>query len=169
MQQTTTSNGIQIVAIDMPIKNVVSFAGSFAAGEILSPKDAPALASLTAAMLDKGTAKQDRFALAEKLDRWGADIGFTANAHSLNIAGRFLRQDADSVIELLAEQLRPARIRADSTPTAQKSPARRLTTSQGQHRLPCQRSSLAQTLFTRASKLQPTTSNTDRRHRKYHS
>ena len=106
MQQTTTSNGIQIVAIDMPVKNVVSFAGSLAAGETLSPKDAPALASLTAAMLDKGTSQQDRFALAEKLDRRGADIGFTANAHSLRIAGRFLRQDADSVMELLAEQLR---------------------------------------------------------------
>lgn len=106
MQQATTANGIEIIAIEMPIQNVVSFAGSLAAGETLSPEDAPALASLTASMLDQGTTEHDRFAIAEKLDRLGADIGFSANAHSLRFSGRFLREDAGSVMELLAEQLR---------------------------------------------------------------
>ena len=106
MQQATTANGIEIIAIEMPIQNVVSFAGSLAAGETLSPKDAPALASLTASMLDQGSTEHDRFAIAEKLDRLGADIGFRANAHSLRFSGRFLREDAGSVMELLAEQLR---------------------------------------------------------------
>jgi zinc protease len=106
MQQATTSNGIELIAIDMPIQGVVSFAGSLAAGETLSPADAPALAGLTAAMLDKGTSKQDRFALAEQLDRLGADIGFAAGPHTLGFSGRFLRNDAGSIMQLLAEQLR---------------------------------------------------------------
>lgn len=106
MRSTTLSNGIQLVAIDLPIHGVVSFAGSLAAGETLSPQNAPALAGLTAAMLDKGTTLRDRFAIAEQLDRLGAEISFGADAHTLGFSGKFLRADAGSIMELLAEQLR---------------------------------------------------------------
>ena len=104
--QRASIGGIEIIAIDMPINDVVSFVGSFAAGETLSPADAPTLAGLTASMLDKGTTRNDRFAIAERLDTLGADIGFAANAHSLEFSGKFLREDAGAVMRLLAEQLR---------------------------------------------------------------
>ncbi len=104
--QRATIGGIEIIAIDMPINDVVSFVGSFAAGETLSPADAPTLAGLTASMLDKGTTRNDRFAIAERLDTLGADIGFAASAHSLEFSGKFLRKDAGAVMALLAEQLR---------------------------------------------------------------
>jgi zinc protease len=99
-------DGIKLITIDMPIDNVVSFVGSIAAGDSLSPDDAPMLASLTAAMLDKGTSTQDRFEIAEKLDILGADIGFSSGAQSLNFAGKFMRNDAGAVLEILADQLR---------------------------------------------------------------
>lgn len=111
--QTATIAGINVIAIDMPIEEVVSFVGSFAAGDTLSPDDAPALASLTASMLDKGTAKNDRFAIAERLDTLGADLGFAASSHSLGFSGRFLRNDAGAVLELLAEQLREPKFDAE--------------------------------------------------------
>ncbi|MGB0744709.1 MAG: M16 family metallopeptidase, partial [Opitutales bacterium] len=98
--------GIEVVTIDMPIESVVSFAGSFAAGEALSPSEHPMLASLTAAMLDKGTTEKDRFAIAELLDTLGSDIAFSSESHSLSFSGRFLRPDAGAVLALLAEQLR---------------------------------------------------------------
>lgn len=101
-----TVAGIELVTIDMPIEGVVSFVGSFAAGEALSPEEHPMLAGLTAAMLDKGTSSKDRFAIAEFLDTLGADISFSADSHSLDFSGRFLRPDAGAVLELLAEQLR---------------------------------------------------------------
>jgi zinc protease len=104
--QRASIAGIEIIAIDMPIRDVVSFVGSFAAGETLSPVDAPTLAGLTALMLDKGTKRNDRFAIAERLDNLGADIGFSASAHSLKFSGQFLREDAGAVMGLLAEQLR---------------------------------------------------------------
>lgn len=104
--QSATIGGIEVIAIDMPITDVVSFVGSFAAGETLSPADAPTLASLTASMLDKGTQRNDRFALAERLNTLGADISFNASAHSLGFSGKFLREDAGAVMGLLAEQLR---------------------------------------------------------------
>jgi len=104
--QRASIAGIEIIAIDMPIHDVVSFVGSFAAGETLSPVDAPTLAGLTALMLDKGTQRNDRFAIAERLDTLGAGIGFLASAHSLGFSGQFLREDAGAVMGLLAEQLR---------------------------------------------------------------
>ncbi|MGJ8639130.1 MAG: M16 family metallopeptidase [Opitutaceae bacterium] len=103
--QRATVAGIEIIAIDMQIDEVVSFVGSFAAGDILNPEDAPALAGLTAAMLDKGTVKNDRFVIAERMDTLGADLNFSADAHSLAFSGRFLRSDAGAVMDLLAEQL----------------------------------------------------------------
>jgi len=104
--QRAEIGGIELIAIDMPIDNVVSFVGSIAAGDSLSPDDAPMLASLTAAMLDKGTTSQDRFQIAEKLDTLGADIGFSSGEQSLNFSGKFLRADAGAVLQILADQLR---------------------------------------------------------------
>lgn len=104
--QSAEVAGIEVVAIDLPVEGVVSFVGSFAAGDILSPKEQPMLASLTAAMLDKGTVSRDRFAIAEQLDAMGASIRFGAGAHSLGFSGKFLRADAGPVLELLAGQLR---------------------------------------------------------------
>jgi zinc protease len=97
---------IELIAIDLPIEGVVSFVGSIAAGDSLSPKDAPMLASLTASMLDKGTTNSDRFQIAEQLDTLGADIGFRSGAQSLSFSGQFLRPDAGPVLELLSDQLR---------------------------------------------------------------
>lgn len=101
-----TIAGIDVITVDMPIEGVVSYVGSFAAGEALSPKDKPMLAGLTAAMLDKGSSSKDRFAIAELLNSLGADISFVAGSHSLEFSGRFLRPNAGAVLELLAEQLR---------------------------------------------------------------
>ncbi|MGB0273274.1 MAG: M16 family metallopeptidase [Opitutales bacterium] len=104
--QTTHIGPIEVVTIDMPIDGVVSFVGSFAAGETLSPSTNPSLATLCAAMLDQGTQTKDRFTIAEWLDNLGASMQFRADAHALNFSGRFLREDAGAVIALLAEQLR---------------------------------------------------------------
>lgn len=97
---------IELIAIDLPIDNVVSFVGSIAAGDSLCPADAPMLATLTAAMLDQGTANQDRFQIAEKIDQLGADLDFSSGDQSLNFSGKFLRADAGSFLQILADQLR---------------------------------------------------------------
>ncbi len=105
MQHAQIGN-IELIAIDLPIDNVVSFIGSIAAGDSLSPTDAPMLATLTAAMLDQGTANQDRFQIAEKLDQLGANLSFSSGDQSLNFSGKFLRADAGSFLQILADQLR---------------------------------------------------------------
>ena len=106
MQIGLTKNGIEVIAIERPIEQVISFTGSLLAGDHSSPRNAPLLASLTAAMLDQGTQKQDRFQIAETLDRLGAQMQFSADSHHVRFSGRFLRPRSGAVIDLLAEQIR---------------------------------------------------------------
>lgn len=103
--QTAKIGDIELIAVDMPIEQVVSFTGSLAAGDIHSPEENPFLATLTASMLEKGTQKNDRFAIAERLDKLGAAINFSSGTHNLQFSGKFLSQDAGLIMTLLAEQL----------------------------------------------------------------
>ena len=104
--QTKRIGPVELVAIDMPIDDVVSFIGSFATGKAHSSSLNPSVATLCAEMLDQGTRKNDRFTIAEWLDTLGASIRFETDPHSLIFSGRFLRKDAGAVFKLLAEQLR---------------------------------------------------------------
>ena len=104
--QTKRIGPIELVAIDMPIDDVVSFIGSFATGQAHNASFNPNVATLCAEMLDQGTRKNDRYSIAEWLDTLGASIRFEADPHSLIFSGRFLRKDAGTVFKLLAEQLR---------------------------------------------------------------
>jgi zinc protease len=57
-------------------------------------------------MLDKGTTKQDKFAIAQLLGSVGATLSFSTGPSSLNINAKCLRADLPLVIGLIAEQLR---------------------------------------------------------------
>ncbi len=102
----STVAGIDVIALKTGVKDVVTIRGSLPAGNSLSPESNPALARLTAGMLDKGTVKQDKYALAQKLERVGATISFSVNADVLSINAKCLRQDVPLVLSLIAEQLR---------------------------------------------------------------
>lgn len=121
--QSTRIGEIELTAIKMPIEGVVSFVGSFAAGSSFSPQEAATLADITAAMLEQGTLRNDRFTIAEQLESIGASMKFKTDAHALNFSGRFLRQDAGVVMSLLAEQLREPAFSKDML-TAQKQKAK---------------------------------------------
>ena len=98
--------GIDLVVLKTGVKEVVTIRGSLAAGDALSPDGNPALADLTGGMLDKGTTKQDKFAIAQLLGGVGATISFGTGPSSLNISAQCLRADLPLVLGLIAEQLR---------------------------------------------------------------
>lgn len=102
----TTINGIDVVTLKTGVKDVVTIRGTIPAGDSRSPDTNPALADLTAGMLDKGTTTHDKFALAQLLGDVGASINFGTNASALTINARCLRQDLPLVLSLIAEQLR---------------------------------------------------------------
>ena len=99
-------NGIDLVTVPTGVQDVITFTGSFAAGDFMSGAGNSMIADMVGQMLDKGTTKNDKFALAEKLENLGAELSFSVDAHTLNFRGKCLKKDLDTVVGLLAEQLR---------------------------------------------------------------
>lgn len=62
--------------------------------------------NLTTAMLSKGTLKNDKFAFSQKLEQLGVDIYVGADADHVNISFKCLSKDVETVVALLAEELR---------------------------------------------------------------
>ncbi|MGI9247201.1 MAG: M16 family metallopeptidase, partial [Steroidobacteraceae bacterium] len=99
-------DGIDVVVLGTNARDVVTLVGSLPAGDDRNPADNVALATLTGAMLDKGTTRQDKFAIAQKLGNVGATLGFSVGSSALQFSGKSLRNDLPLLLSLLAEQLR---------------------------------------------------------------
>ncbi len=98
--------GIDVILAKTGVKDMISFRGSLPAGDYFSGEKNAAVADLTGYMLDKGTTKNDKFALADKLGNLGASINFSVGKLTLTFSGQCLTKDINTVIGLLAEQLR---------------------------------------------------------------
>jgi zinc protease len=98
--------GMDVIIVRTDVKDVVTVTGSLRAGDDRSPADNVALATVTGAMLDKGTARQDKFAIAQQLGNVGASLSFSVGASTLQLSGKCLRKDFPLLATLLAEQLR---------------------------------------------------------------
>ncbi|MFN3596544.1 MAG: M16 family metallopeptidase [Rubricoccaceae bacterium] len=102
----------RLLLLPTPVRDAVSFRGSvvtapdFAAGDDLAQ-------GLVADLLDKGSRRRDRFAIAEALDDRGARLSFYSDGLRLGFSGRALRDDLPDVLALLAEQLREPALEAD--------------------------------------------------------
>jgi zinc protease len=98
--------GIDTVVLKTGVKDVVSVVGSLPAGDDRSPAENAALATLTGMMLDKGTTRQDKFEIAQKLGDVGATLRFSVGATQMQFSGKCLRKDVPLLVSLVAEQLR---------------------------------------------------------------
>jgi zinc protease len=107
-----TVAGLDVLTLKTSIKDVITLRGTFAAGDAFNPPGNSAIADLTAGMIDKGTVKQDKFAVAGLLEQAGATLGFGTDTHIVNFWGKFLRKDIALVLGLLGEQLRTPRLDA---------------------------------------------------------
>jgi zinc protease len=105
--------GIDRITFKTSLQDVVTIRGSLPAGDVFNPADHPALADLTAGMLDKGTVKHDKFALSQQLEDVGAELSFDSTAQNLTFRAKCLKKDVPLVLSLLAEQLRTPAFSAD--------------------------------------------------------
>jgi zinc protease len=119
--------GLDLVVLKTGVQEVVTIRGSIAAGDSLSPSNDPALAELTGGMLDKGTTKHDKFAIAQMLGDVGATISFSVAPSALNVSARCLRKDLPLVISLIAEQLREPAFSPDEFAKLKKNLVGRMT------------------------------------------
>ena len=99
---------VSLYTLHMPVEEVVTCKGSFYSFPHFS-KGEELLQELTVALLDKGTQKRDKFAIAEWLESRGAEITFHSDGLRISFVCKALRKDISGVISLLAEQLREPR------------------------------------------------------------
>lgn len=99
--------GIDCLVDPTSARDLVIVRGSWPAGDAFAPADNPAIATLVAGMLDKGTAQHDKFALAKILEDLGAKIQFSAgDSVDASFSVSCLKEDLPVVMGVLAEELR---------------------------------------------------------------
>ena len=98
--------GLDVLIYKTGVNDVVTIEGSLPAGDIFAGDGNVAIPTLTGMLLEQGTTTQNQFVIAEKLERVGASISFSAGDQLLNIQAKCLKKDVALVIGLIAEQLR---------------------------------------------------------------
>jgi zinc protease len=116
-----TVAGIDVVTYRTNVKDMVVILGAIPAGDAMSDGGNIAVPTLSGMMLDRGTKAFDKFAIAEKLDNVGAEVGFGVGPQSLEIHARCLKRDLGLVMGLIAADLRtPALLQAEFTKAKQQ-------------------------------------------------
>jgi len=107
-------DGIDVVTYRTNVKDMVVIVGALPAGDAMADGGNIAVPTLSGMMLDRGSKAFDKFAIAEKLDNVGAEIGFGVGPQSLEIHGKCLRKDLSLVMGLIAADLRtPAMLQSE--------------------------------------------------------
>lgn len=102
----------RLLMLPAPVRDVVTFRGSLWAAPDLAAGDDYAQ-GLVVDLLDKGTRRRDRFAIAEDLEGRGAQLSFYNDGLRVGFAGRALTPDLPDVLALVAEQLHEPLLDAD--------------------------------------------------------
>ena len=105
--------GIDVIVYPMDVPGVVTLRGSLPAGDIFARGGNIAAATLAGIMLDKGTTRQDKFAIAKQLDDVGASLAFGVGEQTVAIQGKALKRNLPLLIHLMGEQLRTPAFDAD--------------------------------------------------------
>lgn len=100
------ANGGRLILVENPVDNTVAFQGSLYAGSIFDPAGKAGVAELTAAMLERGTQKKDKLALANALDAMGSKVNFSANTERMSVSGRSLSENLNETLALMFEMLK---------------------------------------------------------------
>ncbi len=116
----TTINGIDVISYPTGVKEVVTFKAALPAGDAFAGEGNVAVPTLVGMLLDQGTTKQDKFAIAEKLESVGATIEFNVHTHVASISAKCLKKDVPLVLSLIAEQLRTPALAAEEFEKAKK-------------------------------------------------
>lgn len=98
-------NGITLDVIENHAVPTVAINGAILAGDAVAPQGKPALARLTASMMERGTKRRTKQQIADLLDGVGATISFSVNTFQTTITASALSRDVKLVLEILAEEL----------------------------------------------------------------
>ncbi len=99
-------NGITLDVLANHAVPTVAVHGVALAGRMTGPADKPAMAELTALMLERGTKTRDKRAIAALLDGVGAQIGIGSDVYDATIQASSLSRDARLLLSVLADELK---------------------------------------------------------------
>jgi zinc protease len=108
------------------LDQTVAIHGTLLAGSVNDPKGKAGLAMLTADMLDQGTRKLDKLALAKKLESMGSNLSIGASLERVEITGSCLAENLSETLDLLFEMLKEPAFPAAEFAKLKKQTADRL-------------------------------------------
>lgn len=112
--------GIDVLCYPTGVKEVVTLRAALPAGSAFRSENGAAVPRLTAMLLDQGTTKQSKFAIAGQLEAVGATMEFNVTPQLVEVKAKCLRKDVAKVIALMAEQLRTPAFSAEEFEKAKK-------------------------------------------------
>jgi predicted Zn-dependent peptidase len=102
-------NGMTVLLMEQREVPLISFSVLTRAGSVLDPSGKEGVASMTAALLRKGTGTRSADDFSAQLDFIGGTFGAGATADAASISAEFMKKDLAKGLELLADvMLRPS-------------------------------------------------------------
>ena len=101
----TAENGMQVYGISSNETPLVNFSLKLDAGRIRGDVNKPAVAGLTASMLNKGTAKKTAAELEEAIGNLGSTVNITSGNYGAFVTGTSLSRNLGATLELVDEML----------------------------------------------------------------
>jgi zinc protease len=103
--RVTLPNGLTLLVVERHNLPIVSVSAVVRAGDAFDPADKGGLASLTADLLQRGTAKRSAPQIAEAIDFIGANMGASATLDSTNASLSVLKKDLGTGLDVFADVL----------------------------------------------------------------
>ncbi len=105
LRRKTLANGLKVVVQENPATATFALSGSILAGSVHETPSELALAGVTAEMLERGTRRHTKLALADRLEAVGASFGFGDGFESVGLSGLALSADLERLVDVMAEEL----------------------------------------------------------------
>jgi len=105
IHHTVLPNGITVLARANFNSPSVVIGGYLQVGSLLDPEEKLGLADFTSLALMRGTAQHDVQQIYDALESAGANLAFSAGAHTTGFTGRCLSEDLPLLLRTLAEAL----------------------------------------------------------------
>ena len=130
--QAEYGNGLEVYLLPSSEVPLVRFSLRLDAGRVRNPLDAPALAGMTAAMLEKGTVDRTTAELEDAIKDLGSEVSVSAGDRAVTVSGTTLARNFAPTMEIVKEMLTEPRWDAEEFATLQRQTAEGVTAAQGE-------------------------------------
>ncbi|HEY1422443.1 MAG TPA: pitrilysin family protein [Candidatus Acidoferrum sp.] len=104
-EKVVLKNGLTLLLMEKHGVPIINVAAIVKAGSVADPAGQEGLASITAGLLRKGTAKRSAKQFAEDIDFIGGSFDADAGADFTSVSGEFLTKDLDRGLDLFSDAL----------------------------------------------------------------